>query len=187
MTHAMFIYVLKLHDDTFYVGRTENVAVRVRAHFDGDGAAWTKLHRPISVCESFRSDDPLDEDKTTLKYMREHGIDKVRGGSFCRVTLTNSERTTLQQMLRGGADKCFKCGESGHFARECPSQAYEPWSHEEDEQLRDEHSRGMSVEEMSRIHRRSQGAIRSRLQRVEIEQPLIASVEEDENLCCCLL
>jgi len=183
----MFIYVLKLHDDAFYVGRTENVAVRVRAHFDGDGAAWTKLHRPISVCETFDSDDPLDEDKTTLKYMREHGVDKVRGGSFCRVTLSNTERAAIQQMLRGGADKCFKCGESGHFVRECPSQAYEPWSHEEDEQLIDEHARGMSLEDMSRIHRRTQGAIRSRLQRVEtLRQPLISPAQEEEE-CCCLL
>jgi predicted GIY-YIG superfamily endonuclease len=192
--HKMFIYVLKLCDEKYYVGRTENVSVRVRSHFDGvGGAAWTKKYRPIDVCETFVSHDPFDEDKTTLEYMKKYGVENVRGGSFCRVSLTNSEKHTIQQMLRGSDDRCFKCGESGHFAKDCTeSLAYEPWSHEEDEQLREEQERGLTVAQMSEIHRRSQGAIRSRLKRVGVQQPLLTTtttttVEEDENLCCCLI
>lgn len=184
----MFIYVLKLHDEKYYVGRTENVPLRTRAHFEGQGASWTKKYRPIDVCETFMSHDAFDEDKTTLEYMKKYGVENVRGGSFCRVMLTSSEKNIIQQLLRGSDDACFKCGERGHFARDCI--AYEPWSHQEDEQLREEHGRGMSVVEMSEVHRRSQGAIRSRLKRVcaeEVEQPLLSTVEEDENLCCCLI
>jgi predicted GIY-YIG superfamily endonuclease len=182
----MFIYVLKLCDGKYYVGRTENVSTRTRTHFEGGGSSWTKKYRPIEVCDTFISHDSFDEDKTTLEYMKKYGVENVRGGSFCRVTLTSSEKNTIQQMLRGSDDVCFKCGRSGHFVKDCKeTHAYEPWSHEEDEQLREEQECGMSVVEMSEIHRRSQSAIRSRLKRVGVEQPLLTIEEEDENLCCC--
>ena len=185
----MIIYVLQLRDDKFYVGRTENVHARTQAHFDGGGSAWTRLHPPVRVCETFESQDPLDDDKTTLKYMQTHWVDNVRGGSFCRTTLTTPEKNMIQQMLRGSGDACFKCGQRGHFARDCSeSLAYEPWTHEEDEQLREENARGLSVVEMSEIHHRSQGAIRSRLKRVhteEIEEPLLPETDR-ENIWCCL-
>jgi len=67
------------------------------------------------------------------------------------------------------------------------SSAYEPWTHEEDEQLKEEMKKGMSVKEMSEKHGRTPGAISSRMKRVfveEIHQPLLNENENENDDCC---
>lgn len=50
---AWHIYILKCADGSFYVGKSENILVRVAAHNRGEGAAWTKARRPVAFvyCE----------------------------------------------------------------------------------------------------------------------------------------
>ena len=45
------IYVLQLEGEKLYVGRSSVPQERILAHFNGDGAAWTKRHRPLHVLE----------------------------------------------------------------------------------------------------------------------------------------
>ena len=47
------------------------------------------------------------------------------------------------------------------------TEAYQPWTEEEDRQIIREHHEGKSIQEISEIHRRTQGAIRSRLKKLE--------------------
>ena len=51
--------------------------------------------------------------------MAKYGVDNVRGGSFVRVYLNEHERIVLNQMINGTTNKCFKCGQFGHFVRDC--------------------------------------------------------------------
>ena len=44
-----------------------------------------------------------------------HGIDNVRGGSFCSVFLSLDVKIMIE---------CFKCGESGHFSSNCDTKEY---------------------------------------------------------------
>lgn len=47
------------------------------------------------------------------------------------------------------------------------TEAYQSWSQEEDQQLILEHKKGKTIKELSEIHKRTQGAIRSRLKKLE--------------------
>ena len=41
------LYVLKLENDKYYVGKTRDLESRITAHKKGNGAAWTKQHRVL--------------------------------------------------------------------------------------------------------------------------------------------
>lgn len=74
------IYVLKLKNNKYYVGKTKSLINRMEDHLSGDGSAWTRKYKPISV-EEFKKDcDDFDEDKYTKIYMGKYGIENVRGG-----------------------------------------------------------------------------------------------------------
>ena len=112
------IYILKLEDDCWYVGRTADVKKRVEHHFKRYGSAWTKLHRPIHLEIAYGNASPFDEDKYTKEYMLKYGIDKVRGGTYSQPTMNNAQKRAVQQELWGAQDLCFLCG-GNHFVKNC--------------------------------------------------------------------
>jgi hypothetical protein len=116
----VFIYVLKLKENKFYIGKTNNPSFRLQDHTNGNGSTWTTKYNPIKLMELVPNCDAFDEDKYTLKYMELVGIDNVRGGSFCQINLSDENKSTIQKMLSGTTDKCYNCGEDGHFASKCP-------------------------------------------------------------------
>ena len=40
------VYVLELEGGNYYVGMSHNLSQRLAQHFSGNGAKWTKLHKP---------------------------------------------------------------------------------------------------------------------------------------------
>jgi len=114
------IYILELINKKFYIGKTNNPEFRLEQHFNSNGSAWTKKHKPIKVIEIIPNCDDFDEDKWTLKYMKQYGIDNVRGGSFCQIELSQENINTINRMINGSTDKCFKCG-GNHFHSFCPN------------------------------------------------------------------
>jgi len=114
------IYVLELADHCWYVGKTSNIEARYQQHLTGNGSAWTRLHRPITISATFTNASPFDEDKVTKEYMARFGIDKVRGGAYVQINLSIEQRHLIQREIWGSQDRCFFCGSNEHFASNCP-------------------------------------------------------------------
>ena len=127
----VFIYALRLIKGKYYIGKTNNPGFRLDTHFNTQGSIWTKIYKPIEVCELIPNCDNFDEDKYTIKYMDRYGIKNVRGGTFVSVKLSSSQMNFLEQMINGANNRCFNCGKKGHFANECLESCSESYSSEE--------------------------------------------------------
>ena len=115
----MYIYILELANNKYYVGKTANVKQRFAQHCAGQGSEWTRLHKPKRVVQYIQCDDPMAEDIYTKKYMMRWGIENVRGGSYLQITLFDWQVKSLEHEFKNTRDRCFKCGMSGHFAKDC--------------------------------------------------------------------
>lgn len=115
----LVVYILELENNKWYIGKTHNPTFRINDHFASNGSEWTKTHKPIKLTELIKNCDDYDEDKYTIKYMKEKGIDNVRGGSFCALNLNDMNIGTIKQMINGANNHCYKCGNIGHYANNC--------------------------------------------------------------------
>jgi predicted GIY-YIG superfamily endonuclease len=80
-----YIYVLKLIDDRYYIGRSQNIVQRIEDHFSGNGSIYTKKYKPLSVIEIVEEKTIDDEKNKTIEYIEKYTWEKVRGYTWCRV------------------------------------------------------------------------------------------------------
>ena len=78
----MYTYCLQCGDfgQIWYVGRTVDIDRRLREHWKGEGAEWTKLHAPRKLYAVYNGDV---ENDLTMEMMLKHGWENVRGGFWC--------------------------------------------------------------------------------------------------------
>jgi len=124
------IYVLKLCDGKYYVGKTNNITRRLSEHIRGEGCEWTKFYPPSgdNPIEVYPCLSPVDEDYRVKLMMVKCGIDNVRGGSYCTPTLRETQIFVLEKEMNTANDVCFKCGKSGHYANKCANSTSTPIS-----------------------------------------------------------
>lgn len=103
------IYVLGLENDKWYVGRTQYICTRLRDHFIGEGAKWTKKYNPVFVhmVRTFNSDFTMNkvnqiENLFTLFFMKEYGWRNVRGGKYCQLKLPSKYIKNVNYKIKQG-------------------------------------------------------------------------------------
>lgn len=113
------IYVLRLEGGRYYVGKSDNVMNRYEQHIKGTGSAWTRKYKPVSLVKTIENVSSFEEDKVTKEYMSKYGIDKVRGGSYVEVELSDFHTDALKMEIWAAKDLCTQCGRPGHFIKDC--------------------------------------------------------------------
>ena len=116
----VYIYILQLLKDNYYVGKTDHPQFRLETHFESGGSAFTKRFRPRRLHALHPDCTDHDETRITLDYMKKYGIQKVRGGPWTQILLTDAEEEFIQKMIDSESDNCYRCGEAGHFVNKCP-------------------------------------------------------------------
>ena len=65
---------------------SHNLNRRWSQHWSGNGAKWTRLHKPLEVVKvKYPAIEKGIENKITLEFMEIYGKEKVKGGSYCKV------------------------------------------------------------------------------------------------------
>ena len=113
------IYILRLEGGRYYIGKSDNVRNRYEQHLNGNGAAWTRKYKPISLERTINNVSPFEEDKITKEYMSKYGIDKVRGGSYVEIELSEFHIEAIKMEIWAAKDLCTQCGRAGHFVKDC--------------------------------------------------------------------
>jgi hypothetical protein len=98
------IYVLRLEQGKWYVGRSLQVYTTYAAHHLGNAIPWTQQYPPIRVEETIPSTNGMDEDHYVKNYMIRYGIPQVRGGSYTDMVLSEGQMTLLEREIRTARD-----------------------------------------------------------------------------------
>jgi len=80
------VYILACELGKYYVGITHNIDKRIYAHTTGEGAAWTRLYKPLELIYLSPGNE-AKETAMTLIYMRKFGWDNVRGGKYTEINM----------------------------------------------------------------------------------------------------
>ena len=121
MEDNLFIYVLKLEQNKYYIGKTKDLFTRFDSHKKGTASNWTKKYKPIFVERVIERASVFDEDKYTKEYMNKYGIDNVRGGAYVMDILPEDQINLLMREITMANDMCLHCGSGDHFVSNCKS------------------------------------------------------------------
>ena len=113
------IYILKLENDKWYIGKSDNPEKRFLQHKNGSGSAWTSRYKAVELFKVIENVSPFDEDKFTKEYMSIYGIDNVRGGSYTQIILPEEQKKLIQREIWSMKNLCNNCGSSEHWVRSC--------------------------------------------------------------------
>ncbi len=104
-----YLYVLKLQQGKWYVGKSANVERRFQQHMEGKGARWTQLHPPIELLYKRKLLDENDEDETTEFYMKKFGVENVRGGKYCQVEMPSNMIKCINKKIDVDVEVSYEC------------------------------------------------------------------------------
>jgi hypothetical protein len=117
------VYVLQLEGGLIYVGQSKNVPRRIQQHLNGQGAVFTKRHKPTGVVlprlGNVEGAGDSGERQEVLLQMRKHGMHLVRGWKYCNDKLSKPDVLDIQSNWIEMFNLCRRCMHPGHMASFC--------------------------------------------------------------------
>ena len=99
------IYVLECEGGKYYVGKTGDGERRLKQHISGQGAEWTKMHKPKRIVDYYKNAKDSDEKKVFESMVKKHGASKVRGAHFTKRRASRKEIRDLEKKVGLGGKK----------------------------------------------------------------------------------
>ena len=122
------IYTLRLENNKYYVGKSNNIKNRIKLHRTNKGSYWTKKYSVIEQVSNITSDSgPFRELIETLECINRYGIDNVRGSMFTQFNLSDKDKMKAAELYCEMYDLCRKCGSDKHYINNCNQNYLEPW------------------------------------------------------------
>ena len=90
-----YVYMLRCSDQSYYVGSTVNLELRLAQHHSGDGAAYTRRRRPVELAwaaEFERIDDAFFREKQVQGWSRAKREALIKGNYAALPGLSVSRR-----------------------------------------------------------------------------------------------
>ena len=95
------LFVLKLEEERYFVGVTTSPTFTLSYDYDYGGGEWLREYGVVGFLEPPRRIDNLFEiDRRVKELMAEFGIERVRGGSYSSIQLTDEQVATLRLELK---------------------------------------------------------------------------------------
>ncbi len=102
----IYIYILELDQNKYYVGQTHKIEQRKLEHFNGDGSNFTKMYKPKKIIKTFRTRTRnnkkalLFETFITLLMMRHYGWQNVKGGKLLNLNQRKIENLPINKRIK---------------------------------------------------------------------------------------
>ena len=121
---AWRVYVLDCGDGLMYVGiaLSKNIGERIRMHFQGKGAHFTREHKPKSILFCWPAAHPAVEGMvflSLLSLLPPWSVRKLGGWTQTSTKPSPLSSLVFEQERRCMTGACFNCGSASHLANEC--------------------------------------------------------------------
>ncbi|MCK5403065.1 GIY-YIG nuclease family protein [Candidatus Bathyarchaeota archaeon] len=72
-----YVYILRCEDDSYYTGFSKNLPLRMKLHWEGKGAKYTRMHKPkkLVYIERFDSRSHAMNREKQVKKLNHHQKD----------------------------------------------------------------------------------------------------------------
>lgn len=116
----VYIFILKLEDDKYYVGCCNTPDRDIVNYLNGNSSSeWTRKYKPVKLVEMINPCDIFDTDKHTKRYMGLYGVNNVRGGAYQKIRLSKSDYNHIDKEIFTALGMCMHCGSEIHLSKDC--------------------------------------------------------------------
>ena len=127
------VYILKLKNNKYFVGRTSKTSYELQKSIKYDTLnglhtyEWLLVHEPIFLYDVIMDCKENDEEKYTIQYMQQFGIDNVRGSKYKDVILSDNTVKNIISKIHDSERFCIHCKKTMRFYFICECTFKSQW------------------------------------------------------------